>query len=104
MGVAGEIGEHALRPAEGLFGINHPLGLAQWREEGSEGSRLGERGVVAEEREASGLVGSAELAQEQSPEQARENLYRQKEPGRHDTQRVSSREMPPPGTIMCTCG
>jgi hypothetical protein len=24
--------------------------------------------------------------------------------GRHDTQRVSSREMPPPGTIMCTCG
>jgi hypothetical protein len=48
--------------------------------EGSEGSWLGQRGVVAEEREASSLVDSAGLAQEQSPEQARENPYRQKEP------------------------
>jgi hypothetical protein len=50
------------------------------REEGGEGSGLGERGVVAEERKASSLVGSEELAQEQSPEQPRENPYRQKEP------------------------
>ncbi len=42
--------------------------------------RVGERGVVAEEGEASSLVGSEELAQEQSPEQARETSYRQKEP------------------------
>src|SRR5476651_2318978 len=27
-----------------------------------------------------------------------------KNPGRHDTQRLPSSEMPPPGTIMCTCG
>jgi hypothetical protein len=60
--------------------VNHPLDLAQRREKGGEGSRHGERGVVAEEREASSLVSTAELAQEQSPEQARENPYRQKEP------------------------
>jgi hypothetical protein len=36
--------------------------------------------VIAAEREASSLVGSEKLAQEQSPEQARENPYRQKEP------------------------
>jgi hypothetical protein len=37
---------------------------AQRRQEGGEGSRLGERGVVTEEGETSGLMGSAELAQE----------------------------------------
>jgi hypothetical protein len=45
------------RPAarrERLLGIDHPLGLAQRREEGSECSRLGEGGVVAEERKATG--------------------------------------------------
>ncbi len=36
--------------------------------------------MVAEEREASSLVGSEELAQQQSAEQARKNPYRQKEP------------------------
>jgi hypothetical protein len=46
------------------------LGLAQRREEGREGCRLDEHGVVAEEREAPSLVSSEELAQEQSPEQA----------------------------------
>ena len=55
------------RDGDGNVPIYSALGLAQRREEGSEGSRLGEGGVVAEEREA-------------------------------------SREMPPPGTIMCTCG
>ena len=69
-----------VRPGKRALGIDHPLGLAQRRQEGSEGSRLGERGAVAEEREASGLVGSAERVEEQSPEQARENPYRQKEP------------------------
>src|SRR5258708_35010290 len=83
--IALQISEHGLRSAERLLGVDHPLGLAQRREEGSKGSRLGERGVASEERETSSLAGSAELAQEQSPEQARENPYRQKEPraGRH---------------------
>src|SRR5712664_1356728 len=53
------------RDGDGNVPIYSALGLAQRREEGGEGSRLGEGGVVAEEREAS-LVGSAELAQQQS--------------------------------------
>src|SRR5207244_5639223 len=69
----------SVRDGDGNVPIYSAFGLAQRREEGSECSRLGERGVVAEEREASGLVGSAELAEEQSPKQARENPYRQKE-------------------------
>jgi len=40
------------------------VGPAQRREEGSECSRLGERGVVAKECKASSLVGCEELAEE----------------------------------------
>jgi len=56
------------RDGDGNVPIYSALGLAQRREEGGECSRLGERGVAAEEREASGLVSSEELAREQSPE------------------------------------
>ena len=45
------------------FWHSHPLGLAERREEDGECCRLGGHGVVGEER---GLVGSAELVQEQS--------------------------------------
>jgi hypothetical protein len=50
--------------AKRFLGVDHPLDLAQRREKGGEGSRLGECGVVAEEGETSGLMGSEELAQE----------------------------------------
>ena len=70
----------SVRDGDGNVPIYSALGLAQRREEGGECSRLGERGAVAKERQASSLVSSEELAQEQSPEQARENPYRQKEP------------------------
>ena len=52
VGVARQVGEHGLRPGERLLGIDDPLDLAQRCEEGSEGSRLGQGGAVAEEREA----------------------------------------------------
>src|SRR5207249_9668405 len=61
VGVARQISEHGLRPTERLLGVDHPFGLAERREESSEGSRLGERGMITEEREASSLVGSEEL-------------------------------------------
>jgi hypothetical protein len=32
MGVAGEITQHFLRPAEGALAIGHPFAFAQWRE------------------------------------------------------------------------
>ena len=79
VGVARQIGEHGLRPAERPLGIDHPLDLAQRCQKGREGSGVGEVGVVAEKLEAAGLVGGAELGQEQSPEQARENLHGQEE-------------------------
>jgi len=49
------------------------LGLAQRCEEGGEGSRLCERGVVAEEREGCGLVGGGQLFEEQAAEAARKH-------------------------------
>src|SRR5260370_29499297 len=70
----------SVRDGDGNVPIYSALDLAQRCEEGSEGSRLGEGGAVAERREAASLVGSEELAQEQSPKQARKNPYRQKEP------------------------
>src|SRR5260370_10038843 len=63
----------SVRDGDGNVPIYSALGLVQRREEGGECSRLGERGVAAEEHEASRLVASAQLAQEQSPEQARHN-------------------------------
>ena len=52
------------RDGDGNVPIYSALGLAQRREEGSECSRLGERGVVAKECKASSLVGCEELAEE----------------------------------------
>src|SRR6478609_3147172 len=63
----------SVRDGDGNAPIYSALGLAQRRKESSEGSRVGEHGVVAEKRETSGLVGGDELAQQQSPEQTREN-------------------------------
>src|ERR1700736_2978612 len=79
MGVARQIGEHGLRTAEWLLCIYHPFGLAQRREEGGECSCLGECGVVAEEREAVGLVRRCEHLQEEPTEQAREHADGEKE-------------------------
>src|SRR5271165_4365600 len=70
----------SVRDGDGNAPIYSALGPAQRCQEGSECPRRGERGVVSEEREASSLVGSAEFAEEQSPEQARENPHRQKKP------------------------
>ena len=43
-------------PAERLFGIDHPLGLAQRRQEGGECFSVRECDVVAEELEAASRV------------------------------------------------
>ena len=59
---------------------------------------------VAEEAQAAGLVEGGKALQEQPPEQAGKHRTGRKKPGRQDTQRWPSGEMPPPGTIMCTCG
>src|SRR5258706_15977640 len=49
-------------------------------------------------------MSGGELLQGQPSKQARENTYVEEEVGSEATQRVPSSEMPPPGTIMWTCG
>ena len=49
VGVAAEIGQHRLRPAEGRLGVDDPVGLAQRREMGGEGVGVGQFGQAAEE-------------------------------------------------------
>ena len=49
VGIAREIGQHGLGTTERSLAVDHPLGLAQRRQIGREGLRIGERGVIAEE-------------------------------------------------------
>jgi hypothetical protein len=77
--VARQVGEHGLRPTERLLGIDHPLGLAQRRQEGGKGRRVGERSVIAVERQLVGGVCGDQHLQEQPPEQAREHPHGQEE-------------------------
>jgi hypothetical protein len=63
----------------------------------------GEAGMLAEECEPGGLVGGEELGKHQPLEHFGEHGHGQQE-GWHDSQRFPSKAMPPPGTIMWTCG
>ena len=69
VGVARQIGQHGLRSTEWPFGVDDPFDLAQQSQMGGECSAGRERGVIAEEAEAAGMVRRHELLQEQSPEQ-----------------------------------
>ena len=103
MGVARQIGEHGLRPAERPLGIDDPLGLAQRREEGGECS--GARRVRRDRRRtrggrprgrpraSSGTAGGTGA-------RARARAERSRPAG--DPARRHRADMPPPGTIMCT--
>jgi hypothetical protein len=64
---------------EGSLGINDPLGLAQRRKMSCKGPRISQLGVIAEEAETAGLVGSDELREEQPAKQPEEHAHRKKE-------------------------
>ncbi len=81
VGVAGEIGEHGLRSGEGPLGVDDPLGAAQRRERGVEGAFVGERGEIAEEGQAAGLVERGEAFEKEAAEQARQHAHGQEEAG-----------------------
>ena len=87
MGIARQIGQHGLRPAERALGIDDPLGSAQRCQIRREGLRIGESGVIAEELQVAELVCGKESLQKQPSEQAREHAHRQEEagPARHPT-------------------
>src|SRR6516165_3291051 len=81
MGVAGEIGEHRLRPGEGRLGVDEPF-LALERCEIC-GKDLAAMQVLdlAKEREPACRVGVGERRQEEPPEQAGKHPHRQKKAG-----------------------
>ena len=81
MGIAGQVSEHRLWSAERPFGIDHPFYAPQRREVSREGLRLGQAGMVAEEVQMSGVVGSGQLVEEQAAEEARQYPDRQEEAG-----------------------
>jgi hypothetical protein len=60
--------------------------------------------IAPEERQRAGFVGGRELLQEHRRNRRESTRTGRKKPGRHETHRSLSSEMPPPGTIMCTAG
>src|SRR6266567_5168407 len=73
VGIARQIGQYGLWPAERALGIDHPFDAAQWGEIRGERLCVSEGGVVAEELQAAGFVGCDQRLQEQSAEQTREH-------------------------------
>ena len=104
VGIARQIGEHRLGPAERTLGIDDPFGSAQRRQRGGEGLGVGETGELAEELQAAGSVAAASFSKNSRRNRRESTRTGRKKPGRQDTQRSPSSEMPPPGTIMWTCG
>src|SRR5262249_4456822 len=73
VGVAGQVGEDSVGSAKRPLGIDHPFGLAQCGEEGLEGCRLGEGGLVGEKLQSPGLVCGSEPFQKQATEEPGED-------------------------------
>src|SRR5271165_4893427 len=83
----------------------------QRRETRGEGLVTTEVRDLAEEPQPARRVGVGQRGQEEPPEQARQHPHWQQKPGLQRTQRVPPAsagaglsDMPPPGTIMWTCG
>ena len=81
VGVAREIGKHGFRPGEGSLGVDDPLGAAQRRERGVEGSLVGEGLEAAEEDEATGRMQGCEPFEEEPAEETRQHPHGQEEAG-----------------------
>src|SRR6267378_442589 len=81
MSVAAQILQHMLRPAKGGLGVNHPLGFFQRSQITGESGRVAQRFQIAEELELAGGINFFQGFEQQSPEQAAEDLDWQKESG-----------------------
>src|SRR5438270_4568617 len=82
--------------------MNHVL--LERREMRGEGLAPAQALDLAKERQPACRVGVDERRQEEPPEQAGKHPHRSRKPGSQRTQRVPSSDIPPPGTIMRTCG
>src|ERR1700731_3139871 len=104
VGVAREVAQHFLGSPERSFAINHPFAVAQRCQIGREGSLICQRGVFAEELQLSRAMDGIKLLQDAPAEQAREPAHGEEDVGSAGDPPAPSSEMPPPGTIMWTCG
>ena len=105
MGVAGEIGEHRFGPGEGRLGVDEPvLPLAAARD--ARRRRLGAAGPRSRQRTRAGPPRGRRRAPVRKSRRNRRESTRtgSRKPGRQRTQRVPSSDIPPPGTIIWTCG
>ena len=105
VGVAGEIGEHRLRPGEGRLGIDEPVLFLERREMCGEGLSVTQAVDLAEERQPARCVSVGE----RRPGRAAGTGGTAPAPARGTRACTApsaspSSEIPPPGTIMWTCG
>ncbi len=73
MGIASQVFQHVLRPAEGRLGVHHPFALVQRRQIGGEGERFAQGFQIAKELELAGGVGRFQGFQKQAAEQTAEH-------------------------------
>src|SRR5215469_6165228 len=104
MGVAGEIGKHCLWAGERRLGVDEPVFFVERRQMRSEGLTTTQALDLTKERQPTCRMGIGKCRQKEPPEQAGEHPHRQEEAGLQFTQRVASSDIPPPGTIIWTCG
>ena len=71
----------SVRGGDGDIPTYSALGAAQRRERGVEGAFLGERGEVAEEGQAAGLVERGEAFEKEPAEETRQHAHGQEEAG-----------------------
>jgi hypothetical protein len=76
----------------------------QWREIGLERGLVGEVGMIAEELQATGVVRGESISSFRRRNSRDSTFTGKRYLGRQPIQRVPSSDIPPPGTIMCTCG
>jgi hypothetical protein len=76
VGIAGEIGEHCLRPSEGWLGVDEPVLAPQRCKMGLEGSAAPQALEIAEEHQPTRRMGLSDPGQEEPPEQAGEHPHR----------------------------
>src|SRR6266705_1817513 len=104
MGVAGEIGKHCFWPGEGRLGVDEPVLALERREMRGEGLTTTQVLDLAEEREPARRVGVGECRQEEPANRRDSTRTGSRKPGLQRPQRVPSSDIPPPGTIIWTCG
>src|ERR1700746_876316 len=104
MGVAGEIGKHCFWPGEGRLGVDEPVLSLERREMRGEGLAPTQALDLAKKCQSARRVGIGKRCQEQPPEQAGKHPHGSRKPGLQRTQCVPSSDIPPPGTIIWTCG